>query len=81
MLDVAFAIETDMEDWWDIPESEIAAALLSRISSLLSDESQCFKEAFGHCDTYEIDPVKVKGSYSEQIQNELEPIEETKNES
>ena len=54
MIDMAFSIETDEEDWCNIPKTSIISALLNRISSIVKEEDS-FMEAFGCCDTYEVE--------------------------
>jgi hypothetical protein len=57
MIDVSFQIETDEEDWCNIPKPEIIEALLIRISSIVREDDS-FMEAFGCCDTYEVEKKK-----------------------
>ena len=57
MIDVSFQIETDEEDWCNIPKSAIISALLIRISSIVREDDS-FMEAFGCCDTYEVEEKK-----------------------
>ena len=94
MLDMAFSIETNEEDWYNIPKPAIIAALLRRISSIVKEDDS-FMEAFGCCDTYEVEAPSSGGyenalprlikemedspTYSETMQDELEPIEEPLN--
>lgn len=52
MLDVAFTLEGEWENWEDIPYSEIIKALKKRVSYL---EEHKEIEAFGYSDTYEVE--------------------------
>jgi len=60
MIDMAFSIETNEEDWCNIPKPVIISALLSRISSIVKEDDS-FMEAFGCCDTYEAEEKKPSG--------------------
>ena len=55
MFDVAFSIEHDHEDPYDVPVKDLIAACRKRLDYLEShpDDAQ---EAFGHSDTYEVPP-------------------------
>ena len=58
MLDVAFTIETDVEDPGDLTPADITAALLRRVASLVEDPQSndlIVGGAIGHCDTFEIE--------------------------
>ena len=57
MLDMAFSIEHDYEDPADIPREQLLAALLRRVAEIISGDSEVglVGEAFGECDTYEIE--------------------------
>jgi len=55
MIDMAFQIETNEEDFYNIPKSEVISALLSRISTIVKEDDW---EAFGCCDTYEVEENK-----------------------
>ena len=53
MYDIAFALETDQEDPYEVSEQEIARAIIKRVQSLLANSPEIL-EAIGHCDTYEV---------------------------
>ena len=55
MFDVAFSLEHDYEDPYDIPVSDLCDALEKRLKYLREcREDSAVGEAFGVCDTYEI---------------------------
>ena len=57
MIDMAFSIETNEEDCYNIPKPAIISALLSRISSIIREDDS-FWEAFSCYDTYEVEEKK-----------------------
>ena len=54
MIDMAFSLETNEKDCYNIPKPAIISALLSRISSIIKEDDS-FWEAFSCCDTYEVE--------------------------
>ena len=54
MMDVAFTIETEEEDWTKIRVDELIGALQRRIHYLQCNPEEA-AEAFGHCDSYKIE--------------------------
>ena len=54
MVDVAFSVEHDYDDPYDIPLEVLIAALEKRIETLKSEDKNAAKEAFGFLDTYEV---------------------------
>ena len=67
MIDMAFSIETNEEDWCNIPKPAIISALLSRISSIIREDDS-FWEAFGCCDTYEVEePLSSKAKLHDEL--------------
>ena len=61
MYDIAFALDTDVEDPIDVPEKEILIALLRRIANVIEEAPIHNAQSFGldvggvvgHCDSYE----------------------------
>jgi len=53
MLDIAFAVETTEPDPLELEELQVLAALMQRITTLLSEGQ--FLSDVGHCDTYTIE--------------------------
>jgi len=68
MIDMAFSIETNEEDCYNIPKPAIISALLSRISSIIREDDS-FWEAFSCCDTYEVE--ERRDEYYESYPNKL----------
>ena len=54
MFDVAFSIDHDCDDPFDIPVAYLIEAMLRRARELQSLPADEALEAFGACDTYEI---------------------------
>lgn len=54
MLDVAFTVVSEHENWEDIHIMDILHALRSRVQILVLDVENA-REAFGYNDTYEIE--------------------------
>jgi hypothetical protein len=56
MCDVAFTVISDKEDGYEVPVSDLIAALKARVATLeaMTNEDEIL-EAFGLCDTYEIE--------------------------
>jgi hypothetical protein len=56
MFDVAFTVISDKEDGYEVPASDLIAALKARVATLesMTNEDEIL-EAFGLCDTYEIE--------------------------
>lgn len=52
MVDVAFSIDHDCEDPYDIPVSDLIDAMLLRVQELRKTPPDEAIEAFGMCDTY-----------------------------
>ncbi len=50
MYDIAFAIDTDVEDAYKVPREVLIAGLLERIAHIV--ESNESTDCFGHCDSY-----------------------------
>jgi len=59
MYDIAFSVDTDVEDPFKVPENELMIGLLRRICTLLAEGGTCgtlgfcVGEAIDHCDSYE----------------------------
>lgn len=56
MLDIAFTIETPIEDWREIPLKDLVEALQSRVDYIRENMEQ-EAGAFGYSDSYEIEKV------------------------
>lgn len=54
LLDVAFIVVTEHEDWTNIPAETLLAGLRARLEYLEKHPAQC-AEAFGFSDQYEVD--------------------------
>jgi len=54
MLDVAFTIETPISNWYDIPAIDLVDALQRRVDYLRENLDEA-GDAFGLCDSYEIE--------------------------
>ncbi len=56
MFDVGFTVISDKEDGYEVPVSDLIAALKARVATLeaMTNEGEIL-EAFGLCDTYEIE--------------------------
>ncbi len=54
MVDVAFTIEHDCEDPYDIPVADLIDAMLLRVQELRKTPPDEAIEAFGMCDTYDL---------------------------
>lgn len=54
MLDVAFTVVSEYEDWQDIPHDVLMYALWLRVKYLREHPEEC-KEAFGFCDQFEVE--------------------------
>ena len=53
MYDIAFSIDTEVEDAYEVPREVLIAGLLERIADIVgSNEST---DCFGHCDSYSHD--------------------------
>lgn len=61
MFDVAFTVISDKEDGYEVPVSVLIAALKLRIATLeaMTNEGE-IREAFGLCDTYEIEEIAIR---------------------
>jgi len=70
MLDMAFEIETDEKVWYNIPKPAIIAAVLKRVADIVREDTD-LGETFSHLQTCE---VEGQVTYSEQMQDDLEPI-------
>lgn len=53
LIDVAFEIVSEHEDWTEIDVDDLLNALEHRLNMLRLRKSEA-KEAFGLCDTYEV---------------------------
>jgi hypothetical protein len=56
MFDIAFSVETEHENWEDVPTAVLINALEERVRFLKATPTEA-PEAFGYCDTYEIEEV------------------------
>jgi len=81
-LNFDFTVMSQKKEWLNLGQDEILCALLDHISFLVKANS--LHNKIGHVDTYnqqdvwEIDDEsrRFNNSYSEQMQNELEPIDD-----
>jgi hypothetical protein len=53
MFDVAFSIESEHENYYDVPVEDLVAGLKKRLQYLIDHPSEAI-EAFGYSDTYKI---------------------------
>ena len=61
MYDIAFAIDTDIEDPFAVSENELLLGILKRLSTLVESKEMIVGEAIGYCDSHEDPPVFQKG--------------------
>lgn len=54
MLDVAFTVDSEHEDWEQVPVDVLIKALEARIADLKAMPPEQALEAFGFGDTYEV---------------------------
>ena len=65
MYDIAFALDTDVEDPFKVPERELMIGLLRRICTLLGEGEThgtlgfCVGESIDHCDSYENEDIAI----------------------
>jgi hypothetical protein len=57
MFDVAFSLDTDVENPYEVPKEELLEALAKRLAFLRANPEEC-AEAFGFSDSYTIDERK-----------------------